>query len=65
MLVALLLSLLCSGFDAIAMTAWAGLAALVLWRVAMVKIGGQTGDILGASQQLSELAALGAAAAIL
>lgn len=64
-LVALLLALLCSGFDAIAMTASAGLAALALWRVAMVKIGGQTGDILGASQQLSELAALGAAAAIL
>jgi adenosylcobinamide-GDP ribazoletransferase len=37
------------------------LAALCLWglaRLARVRIGGQTGDILGAAQQLAEIALL-------
>lgn len=36
----------------------AGLAALVIALLARARIGGQTGDILGASQQLAETAAL-------
>ncbi len=40
-------------------------AALVLQRLAMARIGGQTGDILGATQQMAELAALAAASAAL
>lgn len=46
----------------------AALAALVTWglaRLARSRIGGQTGDILGASQQLAEAAALAMAAAAL
>ncbi len=43
-------------------TAAAGLA--LAW-TARVKIGGQTGDVLGASQQLSDLAALSAAVALI
>ncbi|TKA94099.1 hypothetical protein FAZ78_24215, partial [Cereibacter changlensis] len=42
-----------------------GLFAFAVARVAQAKIGGQTGDILGASQQLAEVAALAAAAAAL
>jgi adenosylcobinamide-GDP ribazoletransferase len=36
----------------------AALASAVLARVALARIGGQTGDILGASQQLAEIAGL-------
>jgi adenosylcobinamide-GDP ribazoletransferase len=36
----------------------AGLAALALIRLARQKIGGQTGDVVGACQQVSEIAAL-------
>jgi adenosylcobinamide-GDP ribazoletransferase len=36
----------------------AGLAALALVRLARAKIGGQTGDVIGACQQVSEIAAL-------
>jgi len=38
---------------------------LALALAARARIGGQTGDILGASQQLTEAAALAAAAALL
>lgn len=37
---------------------WAALAALGVGAVARAKIGGQTGDILGATQQITEIAAL-------
>lgn len=40
-----------------------GLAALCLALVSRRKIGGQTGDVLGATQQLAEMAALAALAA--
>ena len=40
-------------------------AALGVALLAQAKIGGQTGDILGASQQMAHLAALSAAAALL
>lgn len=55
---ALLLGLLVSGAAALIA---ALSAALVVWGLALLaraKIGGQTGDILGASQQLAEIAAL-------
>ncbi len=42
-----------------------GGAAMVVTRLARAKIGGQTGDVLGATQQLSHLAALLALAALL
>ncbi|WP_096785257.1 adenosylcobinamide-GDP ribazoletransferase [Rhodobacter sp. CZR27] len=51
------------GPEALVMAAAGAAAAGILGLVAQAKIGGQTGDILGASQQLSEAAALVAAAA--
>lgn len=61
--VALLLALILCGSAAI----WALLVALLLagllGRIAQAKIGGQTGDVLGASQQLAEIAALAVLAA--
>lgn len=54
-----------AGGPGLAMAGAAGAAALALGLVARAKIGGQTGDILGASQQLSEAAALVAAAALI
>ena len=54
-----------AGGPGLAMAGAAGAAALGLGLVARAKIGGQTGDILGASQQLSEAAALVAAAALI
>lgn len=56
-----------------ALAGWAGMAALLaltlatlgLCMLARAKIGGQTGDILGAAQQLSEAAALTVMAALL
>jgi adenosylcobinamide-GDP ribazoletransferase len=38
---------------------------MAVTRLARAKIGGQTGDVLGAAQQLSHLAALLALAALL
>ncbi|MFN4129722.1 MAG: adenosylcobinamide-GDP ribazoletransferase [Paracoccaceae bacterium] len=51
------------GLLAGAMAAAAGSAALAVALLARARIGGQTGDILGASQQMASLAALGVAAA--
>jgi len=42
-----------------------GVAAMAVTRLARAKIGGQTGDVLGAAQQLSDLGALLALAAFL
>lgn len=47
-----------------AMAAAAGLAALMVALLARARIGGQTGDILGASQQMGWLAALAVASAM-
>lgn len=58
------LALLLMGPAALVLAAAGGAAALALGLVARAKIGGQTGDILGASQQLSEAAVLVAAAAL-
>ncbi len=58
------IALLATGPAMLAATFWAGLATLALAGVARAKIGGQTGDILGASQQLAEIAALAAFATL-
>lgn len=55
---ALCVAVICLGTALIAPLLW---AALVCWGIALIarrKIGGQTGDILGAAQQLSEIAIL-------
>lgn len=59
------LSLALVGSAALGMAGLALAATLALALIAWVKIGGQTGDILGASQQLAEVAALAAAAALI
>ncbi|HHH89434.1 MAG TPA: adenosylcobinamide-GDP ribazoletransferase [Aliiroseovarius sp.] len=51
------------GFCVVKAALWAAAPVLVLAAVARARIGGQTGDILGASQQLAEIAALAALAA--
>ncbi len=43
----------------------AGLAGLAGFRLARARIGGYTGDVLGAIEQLGEIAVLLAAAALL
>ncbi|MEH7827563.1 adenosylcobinamide-GDP ribazoletransferase [Gemmobacter denitrificans] len=63
--VALLAGLICTGWVALAMAAAATVVGWLLARIALRKIGGQTGDILGATQQLTELAALACATALL
>ncbi|MBE2277010.1 MAG: adenosylcobinamide-GDP ribazoletransferase [Rhodobacteraceae bacterium] len=58
LLFALLLALACAGWAALPAALAAALAAALLARAALRRIGGQTGDILGASQQLAFAAAL-------
>lgn len=53
------------GWQAISMVIATAFVSLGLGLVARAKIGGQTGDILGAAQQIAEAAALGALAASL
>ncbi len=53
-----LTALLLTGWGAIGAMLWAGAAAFAVGLVARRKIGGQTGDILGATQQLAEIAVL-------
>ncbi|UWQ61548.1 adenosylcobinamide-GDP ribazoletransferase [Leisingera caerulea] len=55
---AVLLSLPLIGAAALGTALAMGVAALGLGALARVKIGGQTGDILGASQQVAEIAGL-------
>ena len=63
--IALLIALMTTGSAVFGMAALATATSLALGLLARAKIGGQTGDILGASQQLADLAALSAAAAAL
>jgi adenosylcobinamide-GDP ribazoletransferase len=60
---AVVIAVLACGWTGVVMAAWAALAALAVCLVARARIGGQTGDILGAAQQTGEAAALAAAAA--
>ncbi len=46
------------GFSAFWLIPWIGIVTVVFARIARRRIGGQTGDILGATQQLAEMAAL-------
>jgi len=62
--VALIGALLAIGWGLLAPLFWVALATIALAALAKAKIGGQTGDILGASQQLAEAAALVALASI-
>lgn len=62
---ALLLALAITGWAALGLGLVVGLMALAASQVARSKIGGQTGDVLGAVQVLTEIAALAAATALL
>lgn len=55
---ALALCLPLAGASALAAALWAGLAVAAMGALAKAKLDGQTGDILGAAQQLAEIAAL-------
>lgn len=57
-LIAIIVTLALLGWAAITAIAITTLAALITALIAQQKIGGQTGDILGATQQISEIAAL-------
>lgn len=59
----LVLALIAVGSAAPTILLVSALAALALGLAARARIGGQTGDILGASQQLAEIAAFGVLAA--
>lgn len=62
---ALGMALLSLGPVALALAGLAGLACLAMGWLARVKIGGQTGDVLGATQQVCEIVLLIALATIL
>lgn len=55
---AVLLALVVAGWTGLAAAFVAGAAGLATGLVARAKIGGQTGDVLGAAQQLAEIAVL-------
>lgn len=61
---AVVLALVFAGWAAVPMAICAGAAAWALGSYARAKIGGQTGDILGAAQQLAEAAVLLVAASV-
>jgi len=65
LLLALGLAFMALGGAVLAPLFWAALASIALAAAAKAKIGGQTGDILGAAQQVAEIAALLALAATL
>lgn len=60
-LVTLVLALLFAGLGGVAVALWSGVAALPILLWAGRRLGGQTGDVLGAAQQCAELAGLAAA----
>lgn len=57
------ISVLLTGYLGVWLMFWACLAPIPLWFVARRTIGGYTGDILGGSQQIAEVAALAVATA--
>lgn len=63
--IAALLALMTTGAATLAILPLAALAALAVALLARARIGGQTGDILGATQFLAETTALATAAALL
>ena len=56
--IAAALGLLLLGWSALPAILWAALITFGLSRLAMAKLGGHTGDVLGAAQQLTEIAIL-------
>jgi adenosylcobinamide-GDP ribazoletransferase len=52
------LTLLLAGASGLWAAIWALIAAAAISRIAQVRVGGQTGDILGATQQVVEIAVL-------
>jgi len=56
--IACLVSLVLVGGAVFPVVFWSGLAIIVLGTAAHAKLGGQTGDMLGAAQQLTEIAVL-------
>ncbi|GAB4292353.1 MAG: adenosylcobinamide-GDP ribazoletransferase [Roseovarius sp.] len=56
--IALAAAVLLSGWAGLAAAIWAAAAVLALALLARARLGGQTGDILGATQQAAEVAAL-------
>jgi adenosylcobinamide-GDP ribazoletransferase len=60
---ALAIACLFAGWAALPMLAMVAATTVLLARTARARIGGQTGDILGATQQLAEAAALAVLAA--
>ena len=62
--IALLLALFTIGFPSFLVAVVVAVAALATALVAQGKIGGQTGDVLGATQQIAEISALVVLAAI-
>ena len=60
----LIIALICFGISGFLIILIGLLFALPVFVVAKVKIGGQTGDVLGASQKFAEMAALAAALAL-
>lgn len=56
--IAMIAALLLVGWVAVALAFWIAVATLIVGLIAQRKIGGQTGDVLGASQQVAEIAAL-------
>ena len=63
--VALTLGLAVAGWAILAPLLWLTLTAIGLAALALKKIGGQTGDVLGAGQQLCEIAVLTALASLI
>ncbi|NEY89412.1 adenosylcobinamide-GDP ribazoletransferase [Tabrizicola oligotrophica] len=62
---ALALGLIVAGWAVLALALVAGIMVAALAMVARAKIGGQTGDVLGAAQVIAEIAALAAATSFL
>ena len=56
--IAAILGLFLLGWGIFGALFWAAILAMVMGRIAQAKIGGQTGDILGATQQITEIAVL-------
>ena len=56
--IASILGLFLLGWGIFGALFWAAILAMVMGRIAQAKIGGQTGDILGATEQITEIAVL-------
>jgi adenosylcobinamide-GDP ribazoletransferase len=63
--ISVILCLLTLGWGAFPMLFWVATLPLPLFYFAMKRIGGHTGDVLGGSQQLAEIAAISVAVAVI